>query len=73
MLSRYGGGLSTARVRELLQMPLCMMIRLMGAARVASGGKRALGSCPAGDEAAIAEMLDERVKRMLEKDKKAAE
>jgi len=71
LLARYGGGLDVARVNDVLKMPMSMIVRFMGAAKVAVGGKRTLGARPAGDDEAMAQMLDERVKQLQEKEKKA--
>lgn len=40
LLARYGGGLSMRRVNNILSTPMSVILRLMGSALAAQGGKR---------------------------------
>jgi hypothetical protein len=43
-LARYGGGVSVAKIEDILNLPLTAVVRLLGFALVASGGKRTPGA-----------------------------
>lgn len=60
----YGGGLSVARIKEVVRVPLVTIFRLLGAARRRldpDTGRPGMDATPEGDAAVIAE-LERRIR-----------
>lgn len=64
MLARYGGGVGVKQIRDILKLPLTTVVRLMGSALVANGGKREPGAnADPNSDADIVRQLEEKARK----------